>query len=264
MKLSVLNEAARLTPIKGLGLSLSKIKLFETCAYRYYLQYFAKETFDKEDFNPKFFKIGQFAHKYIESKIKGIECKFNSETLTDVDKQQIMGRCSSVFENDYLKSILDKGQAERGFSLYINPNEADGLEVNEKYSKNADFAGYIDFYAKIGTTLHIIDWKTGSIKGNDDDTFMQLMLYAKALQKLEGGSKFILSYFYIDHAEIVTREFNAASLDSHIDKIVKKGMDIPTQDNIKLFPANPGNACNYCPYSKIRSSDKKIVCDFAK
>jgi ATP-dependent helicase/DNAse subunit B len=87
MKLSVLNEAARLTPIKGLGLSLSKIKLFETCAYRYYLQYFAKETFDKEDYNPKFFKIGQFAHKYIESKIKGIECKFNSETLTDVDKQ---------------------------------------------------------------------------------------------------------------------------------------------------------------------------------
>ena len=41
-------------------------------------------------------------------------------------------------------------------------------------------------------------------------------------------------------------------------------MDIPTQDNIKLFPANPGNACNYCPYSKIRSTDKKIVCVFAK
>ena len=258
MKLTLLNEATPKVQ-KGLGLSLSKIKMFENCPHRYYLQYFAKEKFDKADYNPKFFKIGQFAHKWIESKIKGIECKFDSTTLTDEDKQKTMGNCASVFENDYIKGLLDKGgEAEKGFSMYIDVNQSDGLSVNERYSRSADFSGYIDYFVKDGATLHLIDWKTGGVKGSDDDAFMQLMLYAKAVQKLEGGSKFKLSYFYTDHAKLVTREFKLSELDKKIEKIVKKGIDIPTQNNPKLFPATPGKVCDYCPYS---SNDK---CEFAK
>lgn len=263
MKLTTLNEAAKVKAKKGLGLSLSKIKMFDNCAYRYYLQYMKKEKFDKADYNPKFFKIGQFAHKWIESKINNIECKFNSTTLTDDDKQQTMSACDKVFENDYIKSLLGKGQAEKGFSLYITPEEPDGLKVSKRYSRSADFSGYIDYYAKLGSTIHVVDWKTGSKRGKDDDTFMQLMLYAKACQKLEGGSKFVLSYFYIDHNTLVTREFSLSELDKKIEKIVKKGINIPIQNSPGLFPPNPGTVCKYCPYSKVRSSDNKVVCEFA-
>lgn len=263
MKLITLNEAAKIKAKKGLGLSLTKIKMFDNCAYRYYLQYILKEKFDKEDFNPKFFKIGQFAHKWVESKINKIECKFDSTTLTDEDKKKTIGACERIFANDYIKSLLGKGQAEKGFSLYITPEESDGLQVSEKYSKNADFSGYIDYYAKIGSIIHIIDWKTGAKKGNDDDTFMQLFLYAKACQKLEGGSKFMLSYFYVDHDVLVTRELSLTELNSKIEKIVKKGITIPTQNNPTLFPPNVGDMCTYCPYSKVRSIDNKVVCKFA-
>jgi CRISPR/Cas system-associated exonuclease Cas4 (RecB family) len=256
MKLQQLNEAAKVK--KGLGLSLSKIKMYENCAYRYFLQYIAKEKFDRKANNPKFFKIGQFAHKYIESKIKGIECKFDSETLTDEDKQKTMGNCQSVFENPYIKGLLDKGEAERGFSMYIDVNEPDGLSATDKYSRSADFSGYIDFFVKDGGTLHLIDWKTGGIKGSDDDTFMQLYLYAKAMEKLEGGSKFILSYFYVDHGKIVTKELTKSDLDKKIESVVNKGISIPTQNNSQLFPANPGNVCKYCPYAT------NYVCKFKK
>ena len=113
--------------IKGLGLSLSKIKMFDNCPYRYYLQYFKKEKIDKNDYNPKFFKYGQFAHKYIESKIKGVECKFNSSTLTDEDKQKATDNCQNVFNNKYISDMIAKGgEAEAGFSMYIDPSQSDG------------------------------------------------------------------------------------------------------------------------------------------
>lgn len=263
MKLRDLNESIKAK--KGLGLSLSKIKMFENCEWRYYLQYFKKEKFDKADYNPKFFKIGQFAHKYIESKIKGIDCVFNSSTMTDEEKETVKNNCQNVFKNKYISDLIKHGgESEKGFSLYIDPTEEDGLSVAEKYSRNADFSGYIDFFTIKNGVAHIIDWKTGSKKGKDDETFMQLMLYAKAVAKLENVKKFKLSFFYLDHDELVTRDFTLDNLNKHIEKIVKKGFDIPRTDNPKLFKPNPGTVCKYCPYSKVRSSDGKIPCEFAK
>lgn len=262
--IQLLNEAPKEKATKGLGLSLTKIKTFDTCAYKYFLQYVQKEKYDAADFNPKFFKVGQFAHKWIESKIKGIECKFDSETLTDEEKEKTVGNCARVFENDYIKSILGKGEAEKEFSLYINPEEIDGLEASPKFVKTADFHGYIDYYAKIGDTIHVVDWKTGAKKGTDDDTFMQLMLYAKACQKLDGGSKFVLSFYYLDmkSKNLVTREFSLAELDEKIATIVEKGVNIPTQKDESAFPAKPGWWCRFCPYAQVRSSDNKVPCKY--
>ena len=262
MKLSsYINESVK-KELKGLGLSLTKIKTFEMCNYKYYLQYILKEPVDKEVFNPKFFKIGQFAHKWIESKINNVVCNFDSETLTDEDKQKTMGNCAKVFDNEYIKSILGTGEAEKEFSLYINPTEADGLEASPKFIKTADFHGYIDYYAKIGDTIHVVDWKTGSKRGKDDETFMQLFLYAKACQKLHGGSNVVMSYYYVDHDKIVTREMSVAELDEKIKSVVEKGIKIPTAKTPESFPATPGWGCKYCPYSKARKSDGKVVCEF--
>jgi ATP-dependent exoDNAse (exonuclease V) beta subunit len=263
MLLVDLNEEAKEKVLKGLGLSLTKIKTFDGCNYKYYLQYILKEPYDKAAFNPKYFKIGQFAHKWIESEIKGVVCDFDSSTLTDEDKQKTIGNCAKVFQNEYIKSIIDKGEPEKEFSLYITPTESDGLEAKPTFLKNADFHGYIDYYAKIGDTIHIIDWKTGGYKKNtDDDTFMQLFLYAKACQKLDDGNNFVLSYYYLDHAKIVTQELSISELDAKIEAVVKKGITIPTKNDESLFPASPSWACKLCPYSKVRSSDNIIPCKF--
>ncbi len=264
MKLSALNEASQEKAVKGLGLSLSKIKTYDVCAYKYFLQYVKKEKYDQADFNPKFFKIGQFAHKWIESKIKGIECKFDSKTLSDKEKEDTVSNCARVFDNEYIKTLLGHGEAEKEFSLFINPTEADGLEASPKFIKAADFHGYIDYYAKIGDTIHVVDWKTGSKKDMSDDTFMQLMLYAKACQKLHGGSKFVLTYYYLDMKKknLATREFTAAELDEKIAAIVTKGINIPKGENESAFPAKPGWYCKYCPYSQKRSSDGVVPCQY--
>lgn len=264
MKLKELNEAVlEVKAKKGLGLSLSKIKTYENCPYSYYLQYMVKEPYDKEDFNPKFFKIGQFAHKWIESKITNTACSFDSKTLSDEDKDKVMGNCAKVFDDPYITSLFDHGEVEKAFSMYITPSESDGLEARNTFIRDADFHGYIDYFAKIGDTLHLIDWKTGSKRGKDDDTFMQLFLYAKACQKLHGGSKFMLTYYYVDQKKpAVTRELTLAELDSKIEGVLNKATSIPTVANATSFPAKPSWACQYCPYSKMRSSDKKVVCEY--
>jgi predicted RecB family nuclease len=250
---------------KGLGLSLSKIKMFNNCNYRYYLQYFKKEKIDKKDYNPKFFKIGQFAHKWIESKIKGVECTFNSTTLTDEDKTKTVSNCENVFKNEYIKSLIEMGGvAEEGFSMNISPKEIDGLVAYPKYSRKADFSGIIDFYVIDGKTAHIVDWKTGSIKDDSDESFMQLMLYAKALQKLKNVNKIKMSFFYTDHNKLVTRDITIDELNLKIQKIVENGINIPTKDEEILFPPNVGEVCKYCPYSVKRKSDGIVACKYIK
>ena len=79
---------------------------------------------------------------------------------------------------------------------------------------------------------------------------MQLMLYAKALQKLDGGSKFILSFFYVDHGKLVQREFTVDELNKKIEAIMAKAYKIPTSKNESGFlPATPGW---YCKFWQVR------------
>jgi len=274
MKLIELNEAVKAKT--GLGLSLSKMKAYKTCPNKYFLQYVKKVTIPKSVFNPKFFKIGQFAHKWIESKITGLDCKFDSTTLTDADKDGVKGNCKAVFENEYIKNILDAGtfEVEKPFSLNITPEESDGWEADSTFIKKADFHGYIDLYSKIGNTLHIIDWKTGKrVTSKDDETFKQLFLYAKACQKLDGGSKFKLSFFYVDanvgregkkqFDPIVTMELSLAELDKKIADILSEALNIPTSKNANAFSATPGWFCQYCPFFKMLDEDDNKICEMS-
>lgn len=267
MKLRTLNEAVKKIAepeIKGLGLSLTKIKTFDMCEYKYFLQYIKKEKVDKADFNPTYFKKGQLAHKQIESKIKGTVCDFKSTSLSDDESKKTTSNCEKVFEDPYVKDIIDKGETEKPYSLYITSEEEDGLIATASYSKKADFSGYIDFYAKIGNTIHVLDWKTGKANTDmSDDAFMQLYLYAKACQKLFGGTKFILSYFYVDHGKLKTKEINLSELNTKIEAIVSKGVKIPSSNNPDDYEAKPGLACKFCPYSKVKSVDGSITCEFA-
>jgi len=272
-----LNEAAKAVKTvtqKGLGLSLTKIKTFDMCEYKYFLQYIlpksknpenaeiqAKIKADKADFNPDYFKKGQLAHKHIESALKGTVCDFKSTSLSDEDTKNTIDSCQSVYDNEYINSIKHASKIEEPYALYITSEEEDGLTASSVYDKKADFSGYIDFYAKIDDTIHVVDWKTGAAKTKkDDDTFMQLFIYAKACQKLFGGSKFVLSYFYVNHGKIVTRELTVPELNGKLSAIVNKGISIPSTDDPNDYKAKP-DGCGYCPFSKVKNG--AATCKFA-
>jgi len=234
-----------------LGLSISKLKAFEKCPYFYYLRYIEKIKIDKKDYNPKFFKIGQFAHKYIDSSLKGIECKFDSTTLTNDDKEQIKSRCDLILQDKLIQKLLKCNyKTEVPFSLNFNILN-NSIEVKDKYSRKADIAGYIDFLAICGNTLYIIDWKTGNVAPDKPETYEQVMLYAKAALKLFGNfKKIIVGYIYIDHNEKLLKEVTPEEIDKFIYDLIARGKKIPQSKNVEDFPPNPGTHCKWCPYGK--------------
>ena len=238
-----------------LALSISKLKTFEQCNYLYYLRYIAKIKVDKKDYNPIYFKRGQFAHKYLDSKIKGTVCNFNSTTLTADDKEEISKKCDMVLQNELIEKLLKcDHQSEVSFSLNFNLNDM-SVEVSPKYSRKADIAGYVDFMAECDSTLYIIDWKTGGVPKDVPSTYEQVLLYAKAMLKLleEKGKKFnkiVVGYVYIDKETQLIREVTPEEIDDLLINLMTRGQKIPQSTDEKDFPPMPGDACKRCPYGK--------------
>jgi len=250
MKVADINKSIPQILTERLGLSLTKIKTFEICPYRYYLQYIKKIKIPKNAYNPLFFKKGQAFHKILDNFIKtGIACDFNSETLGN-EVEEIKNLCEKIYKSDFVQNLLKFEHAsEVPFSIYIENNK---LSAKPKYSRKADLSGYIDFYAIDGSTLYVIDWKTGKVANNTEDTFLQVYLYAKALELIlnRNFKKFIVGYYYVEHEKELMKELSKKELDQKIEMILNKAFSIPNSNNKNDFPPIIGNHCKYCPFRK--------------
>jgi len=246
---------------KSLGLSLTKIKVFETCPYRYYLQYIEKVKVPKSSFNPKFFKKGQAFHKIIDSLIKtGVACDFHSTTLGD-EVNDIKGMCEKIYESDFVQNLLKYPHySEFPFSLYV---DVDGkIEAINKIKKDADIYGIIDFFAINKDELIVVDWKTGKVAQDTEDTFLQVYLYAKAINILRGGrfKTFKVGYYYVEHETPLFKTLTIDELNEKINNLLQKAYNIPQSDNPDDFPAEPGSQCKWCPYGKGSLN----ICEYSK
>lgn len=237
--------------VDRLALSITKLKMFESCAFRYYLKFIKKVKVDKRDYNPIYFKKGQFAHKYIDSKIKGVDCLFNSTTLTDKDKEDIASQCDIILKDDFVKSLLSmKHESEIPFQINFNL-ENSSIQVEKKYSRKADFSGYVDFLGIDGDTLYVIDWKTGNIPTETNEIYEQVLLYAKAMLEIYGSfKKVVVGYVYIDHQEKLIKEVTPEIIDSLLADLMGRGLKIPRSTQEKDFLPNTGKACERCEYGE--------------
>jgi len=257
-----LNEAlVRARINESLGLSLTKIKTFETCPYRYYLQYIKKIKAPKSAYNPKFFKRGQAFHKIIDSLIKtGVACDFNSTTLGD-EVEDIKNLCKEIYNSDFVQELLKlPHQSEYLFSIYVQPDGK--LKAINRIKKDADLYGIIDFWAEDKNTLIVVDWKTGSVAQDTEDTFLQVYLYAKAIELITGKAykKFRVGYYYVEHKVPLIKELTRDELDDRIEKLLERAFKIPNTTNEKDYPANPGTHCKWCPYGK----DALNICEYSE
>jgi hypothetical protein len=237
--------------LNNINLSISKIKSYQNCQYKYYLQYIKKQKIES-NFNPKYFKIGQFAHKYIESRIKQKELKFNSTTLSREDKKNIIAKYENIFHNYYLKDILIDCEVEVPFSLFIDENEIDGFRVQKKFIRKANFNGYIDLVNIQDKVANIIDWKTGLNKSSD---FTQLLLYAKAINKLYNVNRFNLFYYYIDLNELDLKQVGITEVNNTMIELIDIGLEIQQKENEKEFKKNK-EYCKFCPFNKLDKYNK--------
>jgi len=245
---------------KSLGLSLTKIKSFETCPLKYYYQYVEKVKVPRGAYNPKFFKKGQAFHKILDSLIKtGVACDFNSSTLGD-EVQGIKSLCKDIYSSEFVQELLKyPHKSEYPFSIYVQDKE---LTAINKQDKKADFYGIIDFFATNGDEAIIVDWKTGKVAQDNEDTFLQVYLYAKAIQLLNENkfSKFKIGYYYVEHDVKLMKTLTAKQLDEKIQNLLEKAYKIPISNDIKDFPANPSSLCKWCPFGK----ESLNICEYSK
>lgn len=245
---------------KNLGLSLTKIKTFETCPYRYYLQYIKKVKIPRGAYNPKFFKKGQAFHKILDSLIKtGVACDFNSKTLGD-EVKGIKNLCQKIYSNNFVQELLEyPHHSEYPFSIFVEDKK---LRAIKKQDKTADFYGIIDFWAENGSELYIVDWKTGKVAQDNEDTFLQVYLYAKAIQLLNNNkfSKINVGYYYVEHDTKLMKTLSVKELDEKIENLLEKAYSIPQSDDPSKFPAKPSGLCKWCPFGK----ESLGICEYEK
>jgi len=223
-----------------MNLSVSKIRIYKTCPLRYFYQYIQKVKVNKKDFNPLYLKIGQYAHKFIESKIKNKELVFNSETLTEDMKRNIENNANFAIE--FAKKFENyKIVSEMPFSIYF-----DEERIIDKIKRDANFNGYIDFVAINGKHAFVYDWKTG--KKPKDIDYEQIILYGFVVLKKFNVESITLGYVYIDEKEVVEKSFNKNELFVEFRNLKSEFDNIRLLINSGIFKANVGKHCEYCPY----------------
>jgi predicted RecB family nuclease len=236
-----------------MNLSISKIRTYKTCPLKFFYQYIQKIRVDKKEFNPLlYFKIGQYAHKYIESKIKNKELVFNSETLTKNMKKEI--EKNAEFAIDFIKKFNGyEIISEMPFSLYFNEEK-----VIDKIKRDANFNGYIDFIAKYGKEAFVYDWKTG--KKPETIDYEQLILYGYVVMKKFNLEYITIGYVYIDEKEIIEKRYTKNELMVEFANLKSEFDNISLLIESNVFNANVGKHCEFCQFGK----NGKNICEYTK
>jgi len=216
--------------------SFSRLSLYETCPYRFYLKY----VLDRPEPVTKPLALGKAVHKAIELLIQGadeeeaviaalIECDFHPEVTRD----EIVSLTRSAPRLE--------GRAEVHFELPLTP--ASDLKLQ----------GYIDLL-QIGG---FFDWKTNRRVYGPMDT-MQLSLYAWAAMEMESldlirGTLYFLRFRQSKSHLFTKKEAEAARAWAYrLAHEIAEKVDIhgtfPELEGT-LFPPRPGSHCRHCPFA---------------
>ncbi|QQZ58934.1 PD-(D/E)XK nuclease family protein [Paenibacillus sonchi] len=213
--------------------SYSRLSLYETCPYRFYIKY----ILGKSEPVTKPLALGKAVHKAIELKINGeteaeaiaaglIEADFHPE-VTGEEMQQLLSRAP-----------MEVGETEVHFQLPLGS----GISLQ----------GYVDWIKKD----QFKDWKSNWRPYGPNETW-QLMLYAWALMKVRGlkqirGALYFLrfrreeAYVYSLLEAVKARDW-ALRLAEEIELKISC-LDSFSDMKSFLFPATPGSHCKHCPF----------------
>jgi hypothetical protein len=228
--------------------SFSRLNLFESCPFRWYLTYIEKR--ETEMSLP--LALGRAVHKAIEQKMKG-----------DTDKDALLKGWKDVeyydfnlteYEELYRRANVVQGEAnspsvevEKHFTLYLDGEGSPRVQ------------GYIDVVRHIFGTVSFDDWKTNHQMYEPMDT-MQLPLYAWALSQIYNvdqvtGTLFFLRFYKNNRKTFV---FSKKEMEQARQWALKVAEEILAAKNDvenghrrfeDCFPAKANSSCTNCPFA---------------
>lgn len=228
--------------------SFSRLKLFESCPFRWYLKYV--EKLEEGETLP--LMLGKAVHKAIEEKLLG---KSDKEALLegwkevdfypfDLVEYETLFRRANVTRGDALRSTVE---VEKHFLL---PLDGEG---------SPKIQGYIDLIQQIFGTYSFTDWKTNRLIYDPMDN-MQLALYAWALSHIYNvseitGTLFFLRFFKANakskifkKAEMEQARVWALQLANEIQMRLEQHF-VQKKFLADCFPAQGNPGCANCPFA---------------
>lgn len=228
--------------------SFSRLKLFESCPFRWYLKYVLKN----EEGESLPLMLGKAVHKAIEEKLLG---KSDKESLLEgwkeVDYYPI-----DLFEYE---KLFQRANVVRGDSL--RPT----VEVEKHFTLPLDgegspkLQGFIDLVQQIFGLYSFTDWKTNRVSYEPMDN-MQLALYAWALSIIYNVSEVTGTLFFLRFFKdnVKTHTFKKADMEAARQWALNLANEINSRledvfvhnkDMASCFPAKSNNGCANCPFA---------------
>lgn len=248
--------------IDSMQWSYSRIKLFDTCRYAWYLKYLYG---DKEEQN-FYASYGKYIHNLIERYYR------DEISHQDLSMTYLMGFYYTVEGVRPRQEIVDK-YMDAGLAYFQNfkPFPYSLVSVEEKIEfniNNYQFVGFVDYIGMDGDELVIVDHKSRDLKQRSrrkkptlkdaelDEFLKQLYLYAVGIEQRFGKLPKKLCFNCFKSGEFIEEEFNKIAFENAKGWAVDSIKKIETADkfypNIDWFYCT--NLCGYkgqCPYYEI-------------
>lgn len=234
--------------------SFSRLSSFQGqygCPWRFYLKYIREIP----ELPSEALKLGKAAHTVIEIAIKcGIE---NLRPLADA-----VASAADV-DSDDLLAVADVPQVHQAICQRGN------AETHFEMSLGNDFLspmlqGHIDYHIVDGEKIVLIDWKTNRIPYEVMDS-PQIALYAAWLRE-KYSLPVIGKLVFLRHNIVKEHWLTEDDISSTVNWARKMSLVIESrlarigeEPPEKLFPPEPGQACQYCAYNCIENDIETIT-----
>lgn len=243
----------------GLTLSYSDMKLYNQCAFRYYLSKILRLDIYEENFSAV---IGSTVHYVMQKCLSNNEWdtdKYISEYLSD----RILTKKERFFLNKYrvvVKELLDHVLEEKEYSLFNHAMYEKKIQVD--FGEKVVFKGFIDkilYYQNDGRTYYaLIDYKTGQdqidLKYLEYGLNMQLPIYLYLSKRLEFINPVCVG-FYLQRINVKERDYRLIGY-SNSDKDILSIID-NNYDNSKVIKGMKTlKDGSFSRYSKVLSCEE--------
>lgn len=209
--------------------SYSKLSTFLSCPRRFKYQYIDRI----ETPRPEHFTRGSYIHDILEH--------YPNKTCPEVDKF-----INSEVGKKYLNILTDKTAREVRFGY----DDAFNLI---KYSKQAMLNGIIDLIYIKDNIVHLVDWKTGRAKTEEEQDWSQLETYAIAFLDRYDVE---IAYVYIDacteNKRLLTKDLRSTILNKVYSNIMRV-------EACKNYRCNITWQCEYCQFNNICSYKEESI-----
>lgn len=235
--------------------SYSRIQTYNTCPYKFKLQYIDKIE-SCTPINNSNMIIGKISHEILENKFNNVSTNERLDKSYNSNDIKIAEKKINKFinENDIYKKISQEiipieVEMNIGIDDILNPCDYNDIYVLLR--------GSIDFFGKHKETgkYIICDWKTGKYRDYSQG-LNQLALYAYYILKKYNLKEIVTFFVFIDSNKFIKKKFTLDEAEQEIQKYMDNIMVI---NKDREFKKKINNLCSYCQYRDICHIDERII-----